>query len=235
MNQKDVLKWLEKRGTKRVADGLARFGIQTRLRVLGVSMGTIQPLAKRLKKRLEPAERHKLAAALWKCKCFEARMVASLVDDPSLITRRQMDDWAGDFDNWASCDTACFALFDRSPLAWERAREWASSQHEFVKRAAFALMASLALHDKAAMDKQFIACLPLIQKHAGDDRNFVKKGVNWALRGIGRRNLVLHKAALAVAKRLAKSNNSASRWVGKDALRELSNPKVRLRLTRKTS
>lgn len=137
------------------------------------------------------------------------------------------------FENWAGCDTVCFHLFDRTPLAWEKARQWSTSPREFVKRAAFVLMACLALHDKVAPDKSFLAFLPLIQKGVHDERNFVKKGVNWALRAIGRRNLALNAAALAVAKRLALSEEAACRWVGKDALREFGSPKVRAQLARR--
>jgi 3-methyladenine DNA glycosylase AlkD len=169
---------------------------------------------------------------LWESGWFEARLLAALVDDPQRVTRRQMNAWAADFENWADCDTVCFHLFDRTPFAWEKARQWATSPREFVKRAAFALTASLALHDEAASDRQFLGMLPLIEKGAGDDRNFVKKGVSWALRSIGRRNLALNRAALAVARRLTSSKEAASRWVGNDALRELASPKVRSRLRR---
>jgi 3-methyladenine DNA glycosylase AlkD len=155
------------------------------------------------------------------------------VGDPERVTRRQMNAWASSFENWGDCDTVCFHLFDRTPFAWEKARQWAASPREFVERGAFALIASLALHDKAAPDKHFLAVLPLIAKGAPDERNFVKKGVSWALRGIGRRNLALNAAALAVAKRLARSKEAACRWVGKDALRELASPKVRTHLARR--
>jgi 3-methyladenine DNA glycosylase AlkD len=146
-----------------------------------------------------------------------------------------MNAWAAGFENWADCDTVCFHLFDRTPYAWEKARQWSASPREFVKRAAYALMACLALHDKAAPDKNFLAFLPLIEKGARDERHFVKKGVSWALRGIGRRNPALNKAALATARRLSLSKEAASRWVGKDAQRELESPKVQALLARQTS
>jgi 3-methyladenine DNA glycosylase AlkD len=141
-----------------------------------------------------------------------------------------MDAWASAFDNWAICDTACFCLFDRTPFAWERARRWSRSPREFVRRAGFALMAVLAGHDKAATDAQFRALFPLIEEGARDERNFVKKGVSWALRRIGRRNRALNRAALGVARRLAASKEASSRWVGRDAQRELSSPRVQARL-----
>jgi 3-methyladenine DNA glycosylase AlkD len=169
MDKNDVLTWLERNGSRRVADGMARYGIQTSDRVLGVSMGTMQSLAKTLGKN------HDLAMALWSTGCYEARMLATLVDDPKKVTRRQMNAWVADFDNWAICDTACFHLFDRTPFAWQKARQWSTSPREFVKRAAFALMASLAAHDKAASVEQFVALLPIIEEGARDERNFVKK------------------------------------------------------------
>jgi 3-methyladenine DNA glycosylase AlkD len=154
---------------------------------------------------------------------YEARMMAAFVDDPALVTPAQMDRWAGDFDNWAICDTVCFHLFDKSPYAWRKIRKWSGRRDEFVKRAAFALLASVALHDKAAPADRFLEALPLVERAARDPRNFVKKGVSWALRGIGkRRDPSLKAAAIGVAERLAASEDAAARWVGKDALRDLS-------------
>jgi 3-methyladenine DNA glycosylase AlkD len=190
-------------------------------------VGTLLTLAKRLGKD------HTLATALWESGCDEARLLAALVDDPRRVTRRQMNRWAAGFDNWAVCNTACFHLFDRTPFAWEKARQWSASPREFVKRAGFALMASLVVHDKAAPGARSLALLPLIERGAHDERNFVKKAVSWALRTIGKRDRALNVAALAVAKRLALSEEAACRWVGKDALRELSIPKVRSRLARR--
>jgi 3-methyladenine DNA glycosylase AlkD len=150
-------------------------------------------------------------------------MMAAFVDDPALVTPAQMDRWAGDFDNWAICDTVCFHLFDKSPYAWRKIRKWSGRRDEFVKLAAFALLASVALHDKAAPADRFLEALPLVERAARDPRNFVKKGVSWALRGIGkRRDPSLKAAAIGVAERLAASEDAAARWVGKDALRDLS-------------
>jgi 3-methyladenine DNA glycosylase AlkD len=226
MDKDEVLSWLEKRGSQRNVEGMTRYGIEAK-RAFGVSMGMLLSLRKRLGKD------HDLALALWESGWYEARLLASLVDDPDQVTRRQMNSWAAGFENWADCDTVCFKLFDRTPFALEKARQWSTSPREFVKRGAFALMACLALHDKAAPDTQFLTFLPLIEKGARDDRNFVKKGVNWALRAIGRRNLALNAAALATAKRLALSDEASCRWVGKDALRELASPKVRAQLARR--
>ncbi|MGH9788031.1 MAG: DNA alkylation repair protein, partial [Candidatus Acidiferrales bacterium] len=222
----EVLAWLKRHGTRRNIEGLARYGIQAQ-RPLGVPMGTLQSLSKRLGKD------HALAIALWESGWYEARLLAALVDDPQRVTRRQMDAWAASFENWGDCDTVCFTLFDRTPFAFEKARQWSTSPREFVKRAAFALMASLAAHDKAGSDAQFLALLPLIERGARDERNFVKKGANWALRRIGERSRALNSAALATAKRLSLSEEAACRWVGKDALRQLASPPVRARLARR--
>jgi 3-methyladenine DNA glycosylase AlkD len=225
LDKNAVLAWLKRRGTQRTIRGMARYGIIAK-RAFGVPMGTLLSLKKKLGKD------HILSAALWKTGWYEARLLAALIGDPARVTRGQMNAWAAGFENWADCDTACFHLFDRTPFAWQKAREWPKSSREFVKRGGFVLMACLALHDKTTPDKRFLAFLPLIEKGARDERNFVKKGVNWALRAIGRRNLALNAASLPVAKRLALSEEAACRWVGKDALRELASPKVRSRLAR---
>lgn len=169
---------------------------------------------------------HELAGALWKSGRYEARMLATLVDEPERLTAAQMERWCRDFDNWAICDTACFALFDRSPHAWSKFGPWCGRTAEFERRAGFALLACLALHDKDAPDAPFLAGLRLVEREADDDRNFVKKGVSWALRSIGRRNPALHVVAMALARRLASAPDAAARWVGNDALKELRGPVV---------
>jgi 3-methyladenine DNA glycosylase AlkD len=226
MDRRQILAWLENKGSRRNVAGMARYGIVAR-HVFGVSMGTLLTLKKRV------GTDHALSLALWDSGWYEARLLAALIGDPARVTRRQMNAWAAAFENWADCDTVCFHLFDRTPFAWQKARQWAASPREFVKRAAFALMASLALHDKAAPDRSFRAFLPIIEKGAHDERNFVKKGVSWALRSIGRRSPALNTASLVVARRLAASPDAAARWVGKDALRDLASPKVRARLARR--
>jgi 3-methyladenine DNA glycosylase AlkD len=220
---------LEKMSTQRDRDNLARFGI-TASKAYGVSMSNIQVLAKRL------GRNHELAAALWATGWYEARMLTSFVDDPARVTPAQMNRWCRDFDNWGICDTVCFHLFDKTPHAWAKVAQWGDSRHEFVKRAAFALLASLALHDKRAADESFVRCLPLIERAAADERNFVKKGVSWALRLIGRRNPALNAAAVTVARRLSTSPEPAARWVGKGAVKELTSPLVtRLLAARRSS
>jgi 3-methyladenine DNA glycosylase AlkD len=220
--------WLKQHGTQRDREGMARYGLPSD-HAFGVSVGQIQALAKRL------GRSHELAAALWDTGWYEARMLASFVDEPARVTPAQMDRWCRDFDNWGICDTVCFHLFDRTPHAWAMIDRWSDAREEFVKRAAFALIASLALHDKQAADAPFLDGLRLIQRAADDERNFVKKGVSWALRGTGRRNPRLHGAAVAVAKRLSASPEAAARWVGKDALRELTSPAVVRKLAARRS
>ena len=198
------------------ADMSARYGIVTRDKTLGVPMAQIQKLAKSL------GRDHALAAALWKTRVYEGRMLAIYVADPARLTAREMDAWARDFDNWAVVDTACFKLFAQTPHAWARARAWAVRRDEFVKRAGFALIACLALHTKGGPDAPFLDALKLIEREAIDERNFVKKGVSWALRAIGgKKSAQLKAEAQKVAGRLAASDNAGARWAGKDALRAL--------------
>lgn len=215
---------LKRRGNEKTRIGMStRFGIvgPTAETAFGVPMASIHKVAKDL------GRDHQLAAALWATGQYEARMLACFVDEPARVTAAQMDGWCRDFDNWAVCDTACFHLFDRVPVAYGRAAVWAQRKAEFVRRGGFALMACLALHDKQADDDAFWAFLPLVEAGAGDERNFVKKGVSWALRSIGRRGPALHSAGLDLAGRLADSDEPARRWVGKDAVRDLSRVKVR--------
>ena len=217
----DALAWLEQRGSKKVVDDMStRYGIHT-TKAFGVGVGTIQQLAKQL------GRDHALAEALWQTGWYEARMLTAWVDEPERVTAAQMDRWARDFDNWGIVDTLCFHLFDRTPHAWRKVEQWSGRREEFVKRSAFALLASLAGHDKTTGDRAFVDALRLVEREAGDDRNFVKKGVSWALRRIGRRSKALNAAAIETARRLAESTEPASRWIGKDALRELTSPKVR--------
>jgi len=228
MNADAVLMWLSRRGSRRNRIGMARYGIHS-AHAFGVSMATMRPLVRRL-----PRD-HDLALALWQTGRLEARVLASFVDEPDRVTPRQMDEWAAAFDNWAICDSVCFHLFDRTPHAWRKVRAWSQRKPEFVRRAAFSMLAGLAVHDRSATDEQFLALLSRIEGAATDPRNFVKKAVNWALRQIGKRNGRLNRAAVPVARRLARSPNAAARWVGKDALRELTSDAVKARLARRRS
>ena len=208
--------WLKRHATTATLEGMARYAIPSD-HAFGVSMANIQQLAKRL------GRNQALAQALWETGWYEARTLAAYVGEPDRLTSAQMDRWCRDFDNWAICDTLCFALFDRSPHAWKKVALWAGRRDEYAKRAGFALLASLALHDRDAADAQFIEGLSLIEREAGDERNFVKKGVSWALRSIGRRRSPkLKAAALATATRLAQSPDPTARWIGRDALKDFT-------------
>ena len=218
--------WLKKHSSKSVRDGMSRYAIPND-HALGVRMGDIQKLARQL------GRDHALALALWKTGVYEARMLSAYVDEPERVTAAQMDAQARDFDNWAVCDTLCFVLWYDTPHAFAKVRKWASHRDEFVRRAAFALLASIALKDKTTGDAQFLRTLAFVGKAATDERNFVKKGVNWALRGIGGRSLALNQAAVALAKKLTLSPGPAARWVGKDALRQLGSAPVQRRLQKK--
>ena len=223
-----VLESLKRLGSRKTRDGLARYGIVTD-KAFGVTVGDIQRLAKTI------GVSHELAEALWQTGWYEARLLAAFVDDPALVTPAQMDHWRRDFDNWGICDTVCFKLFDRTPHAFAKVRQWSRSREEYSKRASFALLASLALHDKKAENPVFVELLPLIEQASNDERNFVKKGVSWALRSIGARNAELHTAAVTLARKLADSPEAAPRWVGKDVLRDLNRPLVTRKLAAKAS
>ncbi len=214
-----MLRWLERRGTARNREGMAHFGIRP-ARTFGVSLATMRPLVRRL------GRDHALAVALWDSGWHEARVLAAFVEDPAAVTPAQMDAWCRAFDNWAVCDTVCTHLFARTPHAWRKAEQWSRRKAEFQKRAGFAMMAGLTVQDKTSPDARFARLLPIIARAAEDDRHFVKKAVNWALRQIGKRNVTLNAAALTVAHRLAASSDAAPRWVGKDAVRELSGAAV---------
>lgn len=212
---KAALTWLEENSSKKIREEmLPRYGIVAP-KAFGVSVANIHKLAK------ITGRNHEFALALWETGWYEARMLASFVDEPERVTPAQMDKWCKDFDNWGICDTVCFHLFDRSPHAYKKVEQWAKRRDEFVRRGAFALMASLALHDKEAGDERFTKWFPLIEEGANDERNFVKKGVSWALRAVGKRNPKLKSAAITLAQRLATSTQAPARWVGKDALRDL--------------
>ncbi|MFA4946394.1 MAG: DNA alkylation repair protein [Candidatus Micrarchaeia archaeon] len=220
---REIIRELRRHSSKRNREGMARFGINS-TGTLGVSVPVLRQLAKRIGKD------HALALELWKTKIHEARLLASMVDEPARVTRAQADAWARGFDSWDVCDQACMNLFDKTPFAYAKAREWAGNDKEFVKRAGFALMASLAVHDKAANDEKFEAFFPLIEREANDERNFVKKSVNWALRQIGKRNARLRVKAMACARRVQSQGSRAARWIASDALRELNDAEIKTRL-----
>jgi len=218
-----LLRWLERTGTKRNRKGMARYALPSE-KAFGVPVGVLQKKAK------EVGRHHELALALWNTDRYEARMLAAFLDDPALVTPAQMDRWCREFDSWGICDTVCLHLFDRTPHAWDKVALWSRRRDEFVRRAAFALIAGLALHDRRSGDAPFIRSIALMERAAGDERNFVKKAVNWALRAVGGRNPALHHAATAAAGRLAQSADPSARWIGKDALRQLASAATQKRV-----
>ena len=218
-----ALRWLKRHSTKATLEGMARYSIPSR-HAYGVAMKDIKALGAILG-RNQP-----LAVALWATGVYEARMLASFVGDPERLTAAQMERWCKDFDNWAFCDAMSFNLFDRTPHAWSKVAQWSRRRNEFEKRTAFALLWSLTVHDKSAGDEPFKHGLVLIEREAGDQRHFVKKAVNMALRAIGKRNRALNAAAVVVSRRLTASKHATPRWVGTDALRELTSPAVTTRL-----
>jgi 3-methyladenine DNA glycosylase AlkD len=210
----DILKRLRAAGSAANVAGMARYGIRP-AKSYGVSTPVIRSLAKELGRDTE------LASALWSTNVLEARILAAMIADPLRIAEREIERWVREFDCWSVCDSSCIGLLWKTPFAWRKVREWSCREPEYERRAAFALLAGLAVHDKQATDKQFLSALRLVSKTAGDDRNFVKKAVNWALRQIGKRNAELRVAAIDVAESLAASESRSARWIGHDALREL--------------
>lgn len=214
-NTQTIIKKMKAKANPANAAGMARFGINAK-NTLGCSMPFLRGYAK------EIGRDHALALQLWDTGIHEARILAALIDEPARVTKAQMKSWSKDFDSWDVCDQVCSNLFDKTPDAYITAQQWAKSTQEFVKRAGFVLMACLAVHDKKAPDAAFKPFFPLIIAGAVDERNFVKKAVNWALRQIGKRNAALRRRAIAVAGQILAIPDSASaRWVARDALREL--------------
>jgi 3-methyladenine DNA glycosylase AlkD len=223
---KDVLDKLRSKARPDQLSGMARYGMSIDRR-LGVSVPDMRKLAK------ETGKDHLLALELWKTSIAEARIVAALVDEPDKLTEQQMEDWVKDIDSWDVCDQVCMNLFEKTTLAWKKIVDWSEREEEFVKRTAFSLIACLAWHDKTASDEKIMNLLPVIKAGATDERNFVKKAVNWALRTIGKRNLNLNKAALDTAREIQKLDSKAARWVAADAIRELESEAVQARLRRR--
>jgi 3-methyladenine DNA glycosylase AlkD len=223
MDFNELVKRLKAHSNQAAVQGMARFGINPK-NTLGVSIPFIRKLAR------EAGRDHRLATQLWDSGIHEARILATMVDDPREVTETQMEEWVKDFDSWDVCDQCCSNLFDKSPLAYQKAHAWSSRNDEFVKRAGFALMATLAVHDKKASNSQFQSFLPTIERESTDERNFVRKAVNWALRQIGKRNLALNRLALRTAKQIQRKDSPTARWVASDAIRELTSDNVRNKL-----
>lgn len=212
----EITELLKEKASATHREGMARFGISSE-KALGVKMPDVRKLAKTIGKD------HELAQALWDTDIHEARILASMVDEPALVTTQQMDMWTNDFASWDVCDQVCGNLFDKTPYAIEKAIEYSSSEKEFVKRAGFVLMAEYAVHHKKTADKVFMQFFPIMEREAWDDRNFVKKAVNWALRQIGKKNDHLKKEAIATAERIQQQPSKAAKWIASNALAELRN------------
>ena len=225
---RECLAELRRLGSRKNVEGMARFGIRAK-NVYGVSKPKMDELAKRVGKN------HSLALQLWNSGIHEARILAGMVDEAKFVTATQMDHWVRDFDNWDTSDGTCCHLFAHTRFAWQKAVQWSGKKGEFQKRGGFALMAYLAVHDKCAADHKFVKLLPIIRRSAYDDRNFVRKAINWALRQIGKRNLKLNGAAIREAERIRKIDSKAARWIAADALRELRSKAVQRRLRQKST
>ena len=228
MTAHQILSRLKKLANPKNVEGMARYGINSE-KAFGVSVPTLRSIAK------EAGRDHRLAAELWKSGYHEARIIAPLVDEPARVTEKQMERWVRDIDSWDVCDLCCNNLFRKTEFAHAKAQEWTSRDEEFVRRAGFVMMAALAVHDKKAPDSRFTRYLPAIRRGATDERNLVKKAVNWALRQIGKRNLTLNRKAIEAAEKIATLDSRAARWIAADALRELRSEKVRGQLLRKAA
>jgi 3-methyladenine DNA glycosylase AlkD len=219
----EILEKLKAQANPGNVEGMARYGINPQ-NTLGVPMPVLRGMAREIKRD------HPLALKLWDSGLHEARILAGLIADPGQVDEQLMERWVHDFDSWDVCDQVCSNLFDRTPFAYSKAVEWSSRQPEFVKRAGFVLMAALAVHDKKAPDSAFEPFFPLILREAADGRNFVKKAVNWALRGLGKRNRVLNARAIQTAQDIALMDSKTARWVAAGAVRELTSESIQTRL-----
>lgn len=226
MNVKDVIKKLEELSKPEEVEGMAKFGISPK-RTYGIRMPVLKSIAK------ECGKSHELATELWEIDTRETRIIASLVDIPDFVSSEQMDNWTNEFDYWEICDQCCINLFRKTPFAYDKIYEWSKNDKEFVKRAGFALISTLAVHDKKKDNETFEKLLILAKNEATDERNYVKKAVNWALRQIGKRNKYLNRKAILMAKEIDKIDSKSAKWIAKDALRELESEKVRISLDKK--
>ena len=226
MNHDSIICRLKSLANPANVAGMARYGISSK-GTLGVNVPTLRKMAG------EIGVDHKLSQELWRSGVHEARLLAGFIDDPDLVTEKQMERWVLDFDSWDICDLVCSNLFDQTPFAYKKAVEWTRRKETFVKRAGFVLMAALSVHDKEAQDKTFLKFLPIIKREATDERNFVKKAVNWALRQIGKRNRALNRAAIKTARDIRDIDSKSARWIASDALRELESERTQSRVSRR--
>ena len=217
-----IIDELKKHGSKKNLEGMSKYGINP-LNGFGTPIPHIRNLAKKIGKN------HNLALELWETKIHEARLLACMIDDSANVSKSQMNKWVKDFYSWDICDQVCNNLFVFTPFAYEKAIEWSGSKKEFVKRAGFVLMATLAVHSKKLKDEDFINLFPVIINESIDERNFVKKAVNWALRQIGKRNIILNRESIITAEKIIELNSKSAKWIAKDAIKELTNPTIKIR------
>ncbi|MFC1992944.1 DNA alkylation repair protein [Chloroflexota bacterium] len=220
---KEIFEILKSKAKPDQLGGMAKFGMAVEQR-LGVSVPDMRKIAKEL------GDDHQLALELWNTGVAEAKIIAAMIDNPNEVTNSQMEDWVKDINSWDVCDQVCMNLFEKSPLAWRKIIDWSEREEEFVKRTAFSLIACISWHDKKMEDDKFIELFPVITQGAMDERNFVKKAVNWALRNIGKRNKSLNKAAINAAMEIQRLDSKAARWIATDAIRELESDAVQRRL-----
>jgi len=225
MEYGEIIRRLESLANPEAVKGMARYGINPD-KTYGVSIPNLRAIAK------EAGRDHALAQQLWDSGVHEARILASMVDDSKMVTEEQMESWVKDFDSWDVCDECCMNLFQNTKFAYQKAVEWSARDEDFVKRAGFVLMARLAVSDKKAEDSRFEDFLPIIKREAYDNRNFVRKAINWALRQIGKRNLNLNQIAIKTAEELQQLDSQSAKWVASDAIRELTSQAIQERLRR---
>ncbi len=223
MNVNEIIEEMKRHSNPRDKEGMSRFGINVD-KALAVKVPVLRDMARKIRKD------HELAQQLWDTEIHEARILASMIDDPKLVTKEQMDDWVKDFNSWDLCDQCCMNLFDKTEYVHKKILEWTKDKREFIRRAGFVLIATSAVHNKKWNDTDFERYFSLIEKYSDDERNFVKKAVNWALRQIGKRNKNLNKKCINLAKRIRKKNSKPAKWIASDALKELKDSKIQERL-----
>ena len=228
MNEERIIKHLNEMGDEQHLEKMKRFGIDTST-AIGISVSELRKYARTIGKN------HSLALKLWKTNIHEARMLAALLDEPRKVSEEQMETWTMGFNSWDLCDHCCYNLFDKTMFARKKINEWSKRNEEFVKRAAFSLIAALATHDKKASNESFEVFFPIIMRESSDERKYVKKAVNWSLRNIGKRNRFLNKRAIEIAEKIIEKKNKTSRWIATDAINELTSQKIQDRLAIESS
>jgi 3-methyladenine DNA glycosylase AlkD len=223
MNTNQIIKELKKLSNPQDKKGMKRFGINPE-KALGIRIWKLRKLAKKISKN------HQIATELWDTDIHEARLLATMIDEPEEVTEKQMDEWVSDFNSWDICDQCCSNLFDKTQFLHKKILEWSKDQREFVRRAGFVLISTSSIHRKNWEDKEFERYFPLIEKYSDDERNFVKKAVNWAIRQVGKRNKKLNKKCIALSKKIQKKDSKAAKWIASDAIRELQSEKIQKRL-----